>query len=658
MNPLECNCKWHFAKQSEASQDIGPNNAAFEHFTETPYPSLIREAIQNSLDVVRDKTKPVIVKFVFDKIRAKTFEGFYDLRKHIDGVIRLYGRNAKKEYEPMLQNFDKVIGGQKQLYFIKVSDYNTIGMDYEEGNVKSPMYAFIRSEGVTSKVEESSGGSFGFGKSAYFMMSPIHAIMVSTMTEKGKCYFEGAARLCTHLAKDAYGNDVKYQHYGYYDNQEGKCPISNVNDIPNRFIREEPGTDIFIMGVDSEKEKQDCAYNEMVEAALRHFWLAIMHNKLIVEIGNVVINAESLDNLMREHHPELLDRTKSGESYNPRPYYETVKNQGKSKDFVRVNEHLPLLGDVCLYVWKNKDARDGVIHMRKQRMFIFRSRSYSSSYGYFAVFLCSGEIGNKMLQSVEDPSHRKWEAKRNSKNGKTIMAIIEEFMSRSLQNIFESDRGGPLGVTGLEDYLFVPEELVATDREEIEDNPFFGEPAEEIQEEGTSPISVIDPPTPTISNERKESIGKVVTVSISRGSQRKSENSLGGHQRIEGKQKRKGTGNSPDHSAFSPDENEAEGEFLENIPVHYRVIAENKQGKMIHSIIIHSDYDVERGQIEIVISGEDNDEIIDIASSSQGTPNKNIVSNLRLYKDYKNTVELQFADQMKHAIKLTAYEFK
>ena len=27
MNVLECNCSWHFAKQQEASQDVGPNES-------------------------------------------------------------------------------------------------------------------------------------------------------------------------------------------------------------------------------------------------------------------------------------------------------------------------------------------------------------------------------------------------------------------------------------------------------------------------------------------------------------------------------------------------------------------------------------------------------------------------------------------------------
>ena len=65
MGVNELNCKWHFSTHSGATQDVGPNNAAAEHFKETPYPSLIRESIQNSLDVVKDPTKPVKMVFSF-----------------------------------------------------------------------------------------------------------------------------------------------------------------------------------------------------------------------------------------------------------------------------------------------------------------------------------------------------------------------------------------------------------------------------------------------------------------------------------------------------------------------------------------------------------------------------------------------------------------
>lgn len=488
-------------------------------------------------------------------------------------------------------------------------------------------------------------------------MSPIHTVLVSTMTQDGNHYFEGAASLCTHLYRDENGNLTKYQHYGFYDNQDGKQPASQPTDIPTKFKRDEVGTDIYIMGVNGSDEKRSEAYDEMVKAALRHFWLAFMHKKLEVEIGGTCINSESLDELMCEHFPDLLDRYKSGDNYNPRPYYEAVKKAHTSKDFIQIDKRLPLLGQVSLFVWKNKDARDGVIHMRKQRMFIHRSRFYSSSYGYYAVFLCTDNYGNKLLKSIEDPSHRKWEPRRNKTQGKLISDELQKFIENSIQEIFASNGGGPLGITGLEDYLFVPENLLGTSRDDIEDNPFFGETSNDVQEEGLSPISDIPQHDTTFYNTKKEAIGKVVTVTGNQGSERTSGGELGGHKRTHGK-KKKGIGGSPDYTGFSPSEGENEGEFLQNIPVRYRVIAESKNGKTIHSIIMHTDFDIERGQIEIVVEGEENDEVIDIVNSSMGDISGNMVKNLKLFAKIKNIIELEFADNMKHAIKLTAYEFK
>ncbi|WP_036876839.1 hypothetical protein [Xylanibacter oryzae] len=105
-------------------------------------------------------------------------------------------------------------------------------------------------------------------------------------------------------------------------------------------------------------------------------------------------------------------------------------------------------------------------------------------------------------------------------------------------------------------------------------------------------------------------------------------------------------------------ENEKHGDFMENIPVRYRVMAEHKNGKIIHTIVINSDYDVERGEIEILVCGEDNDEKIDIVSSSMGKISGNIITNLKFSSKCKNVIELEFADKMKHAIKLTSYEFE
>ena len=653
MSILERNCEWHFEKQPQAAQDIGPNNAAEAYFADTPYPSLIRESIQNSLDVVKDKSQPVKMKFEFGKLRTKSFDNFYKLREHIWGAYKLYGKKAD-QYKTMLERFDMTYNNQNVIYYIKVSDFNTTGMDYKPDD--SPFYAFLRALGYNVKTDDAAGGSYGFGHSAFFVMSPIHTILVSTMTDAGKTYFEGAANLCTHLYKGKDGVETKYMHYGYYDNQDGQKPASLQTDIPDRFYRNEPGTDIYVMGVDGEASKVDAAYKEMIKATLRHFWLAIYNNKLIVEIGNTVIDTDSLEELMSQNYPEILDKARSHDDYNPRPYYEAVKNAGTSNQFIKIDKKLSILGDTNLYIWKNKEARDGIVHMRNKCMYIFRARHYSSSYGYFGVLYFKDDKGGALLKDLEDPAHKKWEFSKLGDKGYLIREEINNFVSESLQSIFVTNGDGALGIAGTDEYLFVPEDLLTPDAEKLKDNPLFGTPDDDQQEEGNSPTTDIIDSAPTYI-ETKEKKGKVVILKPSKGKP-KGGGSMGGHIRSTKKKKKKGKGTAPGGGGYEPDDTATVGEFLHNVPVDYRVMAEHKSGKMIHTISMKVENDVVNGQIEIIVGGEERDETVGIISASQGTINGNTISDLVLSKDKRNIIELQFEDNMKHIVKLTAYEFK
>lgn len=653
MSILERNCEWHFEKQPQAAQDIGPNNAAEAYFADTPYPSLIRESIQNSLDVVKDKSQPVKMKFEFGKLRTKSFDNFYKLREHIWGAYKLYGKKAD-HYKTMLERFDMTYNNQNVIYYIKVSDFNTTGMDYKPDD--SPFYAFLRALGYNVKTDDAAGGSYGFGHSAFFVMSPIHTILVSTMTDAGKTYFEGAANLCTHLYKGKDGVETKYMHYGYYDNQDGQKPASLQTDIPDRFYRNEPGTDIYVMGVDGEASKVDAAYKEMIKATLRHFWLAIYNNKLIVEIGNTVIDTDSLEELMSQNYPEILDKARSHDDYNPRPYYEAVKNAGTSNQFIKIDKKLSILGDTNLYIWKNKEARDGIVHMRNKCMYIFRARHYSSSYGYFGVLYFKDDKGGALLKDLEDPAHKKWEFSKLGDKGYLIREEINNFVSESLQSIFVTNGDGALGIAGTDEYLFVPEDLLTPDAEKLKDNPLFGTPDDDQQEEGNSPTTDIIDSAPTYI-ETKEKKGKVVILKPSKGKP-KGGGSMGGHIRSTKKKKKKGKGTAPGGGGYEPDDTATVGEFLHNVPVDYRVMAEHKSGKMIHTISMKVENDVVNGQIEIIVGGEERDETVGIISASQGTINGNTISDLLLSKDKRNIIELQFEDNMKHIVKLTAYEFK
>lgn len=651
----EKKCAWHFSKQPEATQDIGPNNAATEYFKETPYPSLIRESIQNSLDVMKDPSEPVRMKFSFKRLRTGAFDNFFKLKEHIEGVISYFGKKADAEYKPMLEVLNRMVNNQGVIDYIQVSDFNTKGMDFNPDDTDSPFYAFIRAIGVTVKSDIGSGGSFGFGKSAYFAMSPIHTVLVSTLTESGKSYFEGASTLCTHKYADVPGHEYKCTHYGFYDNQNGKRPASG-DEIPTRFKREEVGTDIMIMGVDGSDIAKNVANDEMIKATLRNFWMSVYDKKLEVVIGEVSITAETLDNLMRSHFPEMTDRVKSHNSYNPRPYYEAVKNSGVSKQYPRFDDVKPNLGKVVLYMNKNRDARDGVIHMRKQGMFIYRARFYSTSYGYSAVFVCPDARGNNILKKIEDPSHSRWERTRGGALGSEAMKEIEDFISDCLNKAFVNDQGGPLGITGLEDYLFVPEDLLASDADE-KGNPFLGNPDKEPLKEGLTPTSDISS-DPSLKSGMDEPLGNVVVRTPPVSAKGSPDGTLGGHKRQSAKTRKRGMGNSPGKDGYVESEGSADGEYLKNVPVEYRVIAENKNGILVHTLIIHSEYDVQDGRIEILVGGEDSDEEVDIVSSSNGSPKGNLISGVVLKKDKRNLIEIVFSDHMKHVVKMTAYEFR
>ena len=122
--------------------------------------------------------------------------------------------------------------------------------------------------------------------------------------------------------------------------------------------------------------------------------------------------------------------------------------------------------------------------------------------------------------------------------------------------------------------------------------------------------------------------------------------------------RKKGKGTNPGKDRFMPTSDVEKGEYLENVPVSYRVIAENKNERLVHTLIIHSDYDVTNGQIEILVGGEDGDEEVDIISSSMGNVHENVISNIVLKKEDKNLIDIQFSDNMKHIVKLTMYEFR
>ena len=198
-------------------------------------------------------------------------------------------------------------------------------MPYVPSDTESPFYVFLRSKGVSIKMI-GGAGILGFGKGAYFVLSPIKTIIVSSRDTDNNVYFEGAAWLTTHRN----GSGEKLTAYGYYDNNSGE-PTVNEDSVPELFMRDEIGTDINIIGLWEDVDRNRL----MVKSVLNNFWLAIHDKKLIVTINDIVISRENLEQIIDEYFPNEYESGNASdiETWNPKPYYKSVKYSGANDQF-------------------------------------------------------------------------------------------------------------------------------------------------------------------------------------------------------------------------------------------------------------------------------------------------------------------------------------
>lgn len=652
---IEKDCRWHFAEHS--GSEIGPNEAMSENFKKNPYASLIRESIQNSLDAVDNRDKPVTVSFQFKRIRNDRFPNFFKLRKNVDGCLFYYkdNQNAKDKYGPMSEYLGTFLCSETQMAYLAISDFNTKGMDYIKEDTNCPFYAFVQSIGVTSKGTTSAGGSFGFGKAAYFGVSQISTILVSTKTTEGKCFFEGISSLCTHRV-----DGVKRTAVGYYDNNGGK-PIEDIERIPRRFLREgTAGTDICIMGIDDSYEES--IINEMADAILRNFWLSIYKNKLIVRIEDKEkgikkeILSDNLANLIEKRFTELID-TNNRSTYNPRPYFDAVRFAGISAEYRLFEASLPILGRVHFYTFKFKEANDRISYMRAPLMLIY-AKKYQTNNGFYGVFVCDDEQGNEVLRRMENPAHDEWKENNWQRKGKTVQEAkdaakeLDAFIRDCVSVLFKTEGSSILKIVDLENYLYIPTAL-EEDENHLDDDVNQNKMDEDVSFSPKSNLASERIQIPQTSS----FIGKVLVERKTRAVVSSVGDLYSGHSDKKSQTKGGGAGSRKLDMRNIPDEKGKSGSYAESIFVRYRTFAQRSYEGMQHHIIVHSDDEVQNGKISLVIAGEQNDDKINIVYTNKGEAYQNVISRLHLVRG-KNEIIVRLSDNMKHAIKLEVYESK
>ena len=409
----------------------------------------------------------------------------------------------------------------------------------------------------------------------------------------------------------------------------------------------------------------------MTEALLRNFWMAIYDKKLVVEFGDVekeegkeyckVINSENLEEQMEFCGFDEVDSAKKVKNYNPRPYLEAVANAELDKNHVLFKDKLPLLGNVRFYAWKDKRGNSRIIQMRSPRMLVDGKRNYSSNE-FYGVFFCDDPNGNRRLREMENAAHDEWSEKnwkvngRTSQEAKDTMQELKEYMTYCVGKLFDSKDTEALKIRGLEEYLYIPTEV--EDDDVLESESYVGDSTNELKDDGNSMTGDVQQESQKKAEPIK-ALGKVMVGNSTSAAPQEKGGLLSGHsKKHKSKKKGGGVGSRNIQGRNAATEGGAEGTFMEEIPVRYRSFAQEENNEIVHNIVIHSDHDVYNGRIDLLVGGEQSDDEVDIVWASDGKVSGNSISELLISSTEKNVIKVKFADGMKHAVKLDAYEIK
>lgn len=657
---MDAHCKWTFAELSASHFHNGPQDAMIEAFKGSPYAALIREACQNSYDALAEGQSRVRLSLSFGKLCRFDYPELFNLESHIQGCLDLYpdDQNTSKVFKPMID----ILKGS-YISYLKVSDYNTTGMTFYKdiyGKPRGSFYAFVRSGGHSEKRSNTAGGSFGFGKAAYFQISGLRSIIVSTQNEDSENFFEGISSFCTHQIGNSY-----YDGHGFYDSNNGVEPNTDIENIPELFKRNEPGTDFYILGTEQNYNAKD----EMIEATLRYFWAAILDGSLEIEIDNLLISKETFEEVLNKYFPEDNDNAIRNHFYklNPHPYVDAYRYAGTSDNFKLIEKDIPSLGCVKLYVNINPACtRDKIIYMRKNKM-VIQSELLRNHYGVYCVFCCDSDKGNELLRKLENASHDKWDKSNYTINnipveeGKNALKEIDSFVQESLRSIFDRETNGTIEIEGLDKYLASTEALL-DEMDTISNqasDALYGIPtAETTQTETGDNITTANKPI-----ENKPTFSPAIVVSTDGNNSMNISIDNGNNRHINNKI----TSDNPpkEHKAKKPKNQRnnkytEDGKITESLSLQSRMIAQNIDGKWWHYLILHSNREASNVRLYLQASGEDSASSISIAEalSQDGTSLKaagDVISNIELVKG-KNIIRVRMDDNMKYTLIFEGYE--
>ena len=400
---------WRFIGNSYGIEN-GLDIANKETFKKDPIASLAREVCQNSIDAKESTKNKVIVEFKTFELNREEIPGYDRLKAEIENC-KEYKVNNKREYE-QLSYMSKIINKDK-ITCLRISDFNTTGL---YGN---KFYLLTKGSGITDKTG-TTGGSKGIGKYASFVVSSINTVFYSTYTKEQEKKSIGISILCS--APMPNNTDEKTAGIGYYGINEKNEPMNNQINLDKNFSRTTYGTDLFIIGFRYEENWKQ----QILSMILDSFIVAIYYDELEIKIGDIIVNKENLNEIVKNENLITKSLRKSILSQ----YLLISEEEGVFTKEIDIWEY----GKIKIFV-KGFEREESDIATNSCTMIRYpymKIKVLSNIFPLPCSALCIIQDNklNSLLKDIENPQHTDWEIKR----------IEEELIRSEIRNIIRQMR--------------------------------------------------------------------------------------------------------------------------------------------------------------------------------------------------------------------------
>lgn len=425
---------------NEANENEGLGDAGIETYRDTPYASTARECGQNSMDAARDK--PVIVHFELIHVPKSEIPCHEKLESALKACL---GKARDQSIEKEIDFFDGALTTIRNdsVGVLRISDFNTKGL-LGPAVPGRPFHSLVKATGVSTKEQETSGGSFGIGKNAVFSISNLQTVFYSTLyidevSGERKYLAQGKSILVSHT--DDGGKPRRAR--GYWGG-DGFNPLESPEAVPSWLQRDEVGTSVFAIGF---ADRPDWQYR-MVQSLVRNFFSAI-HNGLVefrisgngdeVRVTKTTLPALFADAKVRNAsevtgHLEELEFAKC--LYNALVSTEAriteIEVEGLGKVAVRLLVKDGLPKRICI-------ARNGMVITDTLEHFGDKFRNFPMYKEFVALVEPITDAGSALIKQLENPRHDSLSAERILDEGKRDKATkVMKSLAKKIREVVKS----------------------------------------------------------------------------------------------------------------------------------------------------------------------------------------------------------------------------